>query len=261
MRFLDYMMFRERVVMGIRICVISSLVGLISPLVVFGVTACSYHKELPSGQTNYATNGLKESNTSTAHYPSEDVKRIQVLISSLSSSEDNLRVGAQRQLIELAQTSPDRRKLVIQEILRSVGEHGELDGKQSVLKPTIIPYWRSVTEIVAELKAGEAIDALIKCIHCGNGYSGSLGEQSAAHALWRMGAMAVPKLSEALLNDTNAYKRAQIVLCLSRIGGPQARDALKRASRSETDRGVLDYIERALSPETNPLRLQSHDKT
>jgi hypothetical protein len=45
-------------------------------------------------------------------------------------------------------------------------------------------------------------------------------------ALVRMGGIAVPKLAQALLHAPIAYKRIAIVLCLSRIGGPEAKSAI-----------------------------------
>jgi HEAT repeat protein len=61
-----------------------------------------------------------------------------------------------------------------------------------------------------------------------------------------MGTIAIPKLSQALSQEGDGYKRIRIVLCLSRIGGPQAKEGLKKALSSEKDESVRRYIRRAL---------------
>jgi hypothetical protein len=96
-------------------------------------------------------------------------------------------------------------------------------------------------------EALEAVDVMIKCIHCGNGYTGNMGEPPASYALVRIGRLAIPKLSEALVHDPNGYKRIKITLCLGRIGGSEAKLALRRALRSEPEKDVRDEIKFVLS--------------
>jgi HEAT repeat protein len=209
--------------------------------------------EISSAKTNMAGDGLRESNVNTAQEREPDGESVRSLITSLSSEEDKVRTATERRLISIARTSPDKREVVIQALLKSVGEQEELNGSRTVLSPSALSYWDSATRVFTELKADEAIDVMIKCIHCGNGYTGSLNEQPAADALLRMGARAVPKLADALAKDGNAYKRVQIVLCLSRINTPQAKRALEHALRSEPDKGVRTYIENALGVEEKEL--------
>lgn len=206
------------------------------------LAACSQNLPLLHTQTDNASNKLKES-VATSKSPQES---IQTLVLSLISPEELVRNAAASKLLKTAQASPDERNAVIKEIMASVAQKPELDGTHTVLSPVIFEYWRSVTMILMELKASEAIDAMVACIQCSNGYSGTMGEPPASYALVRMGGIAIPKLSHALLNEPNGYKRIKIVLCLSRIGGPQAKSALKKALSSESDKTVREYIKSAL---------------
>lgn len=176
---------------------------------------------------------------------SQDAKRqdqVQILASALFTQQDEERLKAEQELIVLAQESKEQRQRVIQGLLEDVDRRNLLDGRHGVLFENEFPYWLSVTDIFAKLRATEALDILIKCIYCGNGYAGSLRRQPAFDALLVMGTSAVPKLSEALLNNPDEYAREQIALCLGTIGGKQAERALKHALRTETNKEVLQHI-------------------
>jgi hypothetical protein len=73
-----------------------------------------------------------------------------------------------------------------------------------------------------------------------------MGDPPAAYALVRMGSLAIPKLSDALRQENNGYKKIQLVMSLSRIGGPQSKVALKRALATEKDETIRGYIREAL---------------
>ena len=153
--------------------------------------------------------------------------------SSLDSPEGNLELS-------------NERISIIKDLLRTVESEDELDGHHFVLNRTFL-FWRSTTIIFAEVRALEALDVMIRCIDASNGLSGTQGEPPSAYALVRMGPVAVPKLSEALINEPNSANRVRIVLCLSRIPGPEAVAALKRVLKTETNKGVRYYINRALA--------------
>lgn len=84
-----------------------------------------------------------------------------------------------------------------------------------------------------------------------------MGEPPASDALIRMGGLAVRQLSEALQNDPNGYKRVKIALCLSRIGGPEARLGLKRALHTEREKDVRDNIKFVLAEMAREPRMKS----
>ena len=174
------------------------------------------------------------------------LESIKTLVKSLSSVDEGVQTAAEHELLKLAGATPGGRKVVIKELLISISQKRELDGTHSVLSPEMFGYWTSVTTLLRELKASEGIEVMIRCVNCSNGYAGNMGEPPAAYNLVRMGALAVPKLSHALLTESDGYKRIKIVLRLSRIGGPQAKSALKRALSSEKDKTVREYIRSAL---------------
>ena len=147
----------------------------------------------------------------------EGHSRLQLLNSSLSSEDDRVRTAAEKELIRLGQGSSEQRKRVIQELLQSVEKQDDLRNGRCLVLGAKFSYWSSVTNIIAELKAVEAIDLLIKTIHCGNGYSGSLNEEPSLDALIKMGRMAIPKLSKALKQEPNVYIRIRISHCLSAL--------------------------------------------
>lgn len=163
------------------------------------------------------------------------------LIASLQSPENSTREDAERELVRIALTSSDNRAAVINALLKSVDGIEELNGSHSVITKSL-PYWTSVTTIFAKVKATEAIYILIRCVHCSNGYTGTMGEPPASIALIQIGAPAIPELSEALLTDPNGYKRVKVALCLGRIGGPKARVALRRSLRTESEKSVRERI-------------------
>jgi hypothetical protein len=206
----------------------------------FLLSSCSPNTDLQPYQ-GVAADSPKRSGHAGEAATREADKHIESLVLALSFKEDRMRSDAERQLLEMARTSPDKRKLVINELLKSVGTKEELNGSHSILKTTFA-FWSSATNIFAELKASESLDVMIRCLHCGNGLTGNMGEPPAAYALFRMGELAVPKLSEALLHNPNGYVRIQSALCLGRIGGPQAELALRNALRTEKEKDVRDYI-------------------
>ena len=168
------------------------------------------------------------------------------LVNALSSTSDEIRSDSEKKLIAIARTSPTRRELVINKLLSSVKSEKELDGNHNILK-TSFSYWQSVTNIFAELDAREAVDVLIRCVQCSNGFSGRMGEPPASDALVRMGKPILPKLSKALSQENDPYKRAKIVVCIARIGGSEAIRDLEQALRAERNKDVREVIKFNLS--------------
>jgi hypothetical protein len=187
------------------------------------------------------------SDSVTTDHSQKGVDVISSLEQSLWSKEETERIHGETELISLAKSSTELRSRVIHDLMKSVESEDELDGHHFVLIKTFL-FWSSATIIFADIKAVEAIDVMIRCIDSSNGLSGNMGEPPSAYALVRMGTIAIPKLSDALHNEPNSMNRVRIVLCLSRIGGLQARAALRSAFRTERNKGVRYYIQRSLSP-------------
>jgi hypothetical protein len=87
---------------------------------------------------------------------------------------------------------------------------------------------------------------MIKDIYCGSRVIGN-SLPSSVDTLIHMGPVAVQKLSETLPHESITYKRGLIVGYLGTIGGAQARLALNRALRMETNEDVIRWIKRSLS--------------
>jgi hypothetical protein len=193
--------------------------------------AGSYNQNDKASQSE----GGNQSHNATAEGSSEQnyPDRIFTLIASLQSPENSKREDAERELVRLALTSSDNRGAVINALLKSVESIEELNGSHSVITKSL-PYWSSVTTIFAKVKATEAINILIRCVHCSNVYTGAIGEPPASIALIQIGAPAIPRLSEALLTDPNGYKRVKIALCARPNWWTKGQT---RASASSTNRG------------------------
>lgn len=74
-----------------------------------------------------------------------------------------------------------------------------------------------------------------------------MGEPPASYALVRMGKPILPRLSKALSQERDAYKRMKIVLCIARIGGSEAISYLEQALRTESNKEVRNVIKFNLS--------------
>ena len=221
-------------------------IALTISLLLLGPNGCQ-QKKGPAGHSLAVILPPVGSEGATADYSQKEGDVISSLEQSLWSKEPAVRTHAESELISLAKSSHEFRKRVVQDLMKSVESQDELDGHHFVLEKTFL-FWRGATIVFADIKAVETIDVMIRCINSSNGLSGNGGEPPSAYALVRMGTVAIPKLSQALRNEPNSTHRALVVLCLSRIGGPEARTALRRGLKTETDKGVRYYINRALSP-------------
>lgn len=220
----------------------AKLLSFTAILMHFALTAgCARHPASAINRTDVTFSQAGQSPQNPAGHGS-----VEVLVTSLSSSDNSVRNAAEEELLKIAQNSSAGRDTVISELLNSVRRIPELDGSHTTLSVTTFAFWESFTSLMWRLKATEGLDAMITCVHCSNGFSGNMGEPPAAYALTRMGSLAVPKLGDALLQQENAYKRIKLVLCLSRIGGPDAKLVLKKALSIETDKAVRSYIRQAL---------------
>jgi len=173
-----------------------------------------------------------------------DQTRIEKLIANLSSEDQSEQ--AQRQLLEIANRSTADRDRVVQSLIAGVNTHEELR-KQRLILGDSFNYWYHANSIFSALKATEAIDVMIDCIHCGNGMTGSLNVNPAFDALQAMGPLAIPKMSQALREHSQSLVRAHVALCLGVIGGVEARNVLRKALRTETDKYVVRYIKWGLT--------------
>ena len=170
-------------------------------------------------------------------------QRVKDLITALSSTSGD---QAATELLSFANHSNAQRDSMVQALIADVNKHDELNGTHGILFDTL-DYWIRVTRIFEQLKATEALDVMIRCIHCGNELTGSQSVRPAFSALTNLGSLAVPKLAAGLRTNPDAYVRSQIALCLGNIGGPEATKALKQALRNERDKEVVHHIKWGLA--------------
>jgi hypothetical protein len=164
----------------------------------------------------------------------------------LELSNPSADVESVKELVRLAKRSANDREVIVRELISDVNSHDELDGSHPILSNSFT-YWIRVNQIFEELRAVEALDVMIRCIHCGNEMTGSLSVRPAFTALESLGSAAVPKLSDALRTNPNPYARSQIALCLGDIGGAGAKKGLEQALRSEKEREVIHNIKWGLA--------------
>jgi HEAT repeat protein len=148
-------------------------------------------------------------------------------------------------LLAIAYESTSGRNRVVQALIDLLND--------TVTKEANSTAWNVGTNLLGQLKATEAIDLLVTYIDYSDGVTGlSLGHIPSAWALAEIGDPAVAKLIDALLNgksvlfDNNARLREGAARALGRIGGIEAKQALKQALAVETDKTVIFYIKGAL---------------
>jgi hypothetical protein len=174
----------------------------------------------------------------------QDRERVPQLIAALGS-ETEQDVNAQNDLLNLARSSPENRKVVIDELILRTKE--QLQNRQSN-QQQVFRFWLSANQVFQKLHATEAIPLLISFISYGDGYAGNgLNHRPAQDSLFIMGPDAIPSLSEALSNSPEPLTRMLVADCLGNIGGSEAQVALNRAKEHETNGDVIRYIDASLA--------------
>jgi hypothetical protein len=107
--------------------------------------------------------------------------------------------------------------------------------------------WDNGADVLAELRANEALDLLIANLDLTDGSSISLSHYPAVGAVIAMGETAIPKLELVLSQDRNPYKRKSAVFCVASIGGAKAKDVLTKALNGERDPCVKRVMLTSLS--------------
>ena len=114
--------------------------------------------------------------------------------------------------------------------------------------------WSNGSALLGELKAVEALDLLIDHMDLNDGeFSASMSHQPAVLGLETMGNIALPRLKTALLQNSKRNIRLAAALCFFDIDGPDAKDTLKQALRSESDPCVRRFIELSFEPATDAV--------
>jgi HEAT repeat protein len=172
-----------------------------------------------------------------------DINEAARLVRQLQSDDELERKQAKIMLGSLARQSADSRGQVVLEAKRVIEDS---DARRRLSSAAHYDAWTSAAELLGELKATEALDALIECIDCTNGIGGlSTYRYPALRAIIMIGQGATPKLKEAL-NNERPTTRKYAVLALAEIGGAEARKALEDAASTEQDGETAQIIKMVL---------------
>src|SRR5712692_9901453 len=113
-------------------------------------------------------------------------------------------------------------------------------------------YWDYGATLLGELKATEALDLLIAHLSATDGLSINMSHYPAVGGVISMGPIAIPKLTEALRNNSDRYLRRHAIYCLASIGGSSAEQALQYTLPFESDRCNRELIQASLEAFKNP---------
>jgi HEAT repeat protein len=165
-------------------------------------------------------------------------------------------LSALRKLSSGGQSGADQaRELLLNESKKSPGCRNEMIAavvramdKPDLGEPDSYHLWDEGAQLLGELKAAEALHLLVGHLDLSDGlYSRSMRHRPAINALIKMGSIAVPELSDTLLNNSNKDIRMGAAYCLTTIGltTPDRHshlNALQQALRSESDQCVRNFI-------------------
>ena len=114
--------------------------------------------------------------------------------------------------------------------------------------------WHYGTQLLAELKATEALDLLIANLarHDGSGFP--FNHYPALGGVIDMGEIALPKLQIALRDNPDRFSRRLTVFCIALIGGRSAQEILARALQEERDSCVASCIRASITAFNNKRR-------
>lgn len=111
--------------------------------------------------------------------------------------------------------------------------------------------WDNGADVLARLRANEALDLLIANLDLTDGLSISLSHYPAVGAVIALGQTAIPKLQLVLSQNPSPDKRRFAVFCIASIGGAKARDVLAKAVHVETDPCVKKIMNTSLEMMSN----------
>jgi HEAT repeat protein len=171
-----------------------------------------------------------------------DTSRAAILVQRLQDSDEGTRERAKKDIALFAKESEQSREQVIRELIKLMESS---DVRLRLSSPTHYDAWTFAAGYLGEIKATEAIDALVSCIDCNNGVAG-LSRLPAYKAIVMIGPQAVAKLTDAL-DHGRPEARQYSALALGEIGGAEAKKALGDALQQEEDKEVITCIKMALS--------------
>ena len=165
----------------------------------------------------------------------EVLRRLESISTGQTLSEQ---LSAQSQLVANAKKSSECRTRVITALVKAMDKPA-LDLQND--RPSFY-LWHYGGEILASLKAAEALDLLIEHFELHDGTLFPLHHHPALINIIRMGSLAIPKLTTVLKENPNPNSRQYAVFCLAEIGGADAKSALQQALSSESNTCVRSFM-------------------
>lgn len=149
---------------------------------------------------------------------------------------------AQRQLIDHANKSSECRERIIKAVMSAMNKP-VTDLSQDRASFYL---WHYGSEILASLRAEEALDLLIEHLELHDGTLFPLNHHPALVNVIRMGDIALPKLEAVLQHSNDPNLRHYSVFCITSIGGLVARRILMEALPTESNACVRSFITASL---------------
>jgi hypothetical protein len=215
-------------------------VGLFSRAVLFGLVYLST-VNTHSLPYNAGVSGTERKEMNSQCLPDDQILTSLRLISSAQTSSQQQ--SAQRQLIDDARKSSECRSRIIKTLVRAMDESTtDLSRDRSRFY-----LWHYGSEILAILKAEEALDFLIEHFDLHDGTLFPLNHHPAVVNVISMGSIALPKLEAVLRQTQNPNSRHYAVFCIASIGGSDAKRILSEALPSESNECVKSFITASLN--------------
>lgn len=160
---------------------------------------------------------------------------------ALHSPDDRTTWSVQKSLEAIGRRSGKARMQVIRAVILLMDD---LENRPSFFYD---PAWQMASNVLVDLKATEAIDALVRHFdQAMSVVSLTMSGYPPARALYQMGKIAIPRLTQ-LLHVDDPVIRVNSASALSLIGGENAERTLRDALINERDEETKTRIEYALS--------------
>ena len=169
------------------------------------------------------------------------------LISELRSGKKPVRETTKQRILIFSERSKESRQCTIKKMADIVAVPITFSDRTLFLKhQELYLVWNEALDILATMKAIEALDVLVECLDCNDGKSGlGIGHFPAAMTVAKLGEAAIPGLERALTHE-RAEIRVMIAKVLREISGQRAKEVITHAEKTEKDPLVADTIRNLL---------------
>lgn len=172
---------------------------------------------------------------------------LQKLVQNIYSKDKKVREINRKKVVNLAKDSGSNRKKIIDLILLSL----DIPNIKNGLVSPQLNYegWTFALNILGEIKASEALPALIKCLSCNNGLGGlSINRYPVTYAVSMIGDESIPFLKNVLQeSNKDNTTRMCAILALGSIKNENSKKALEESLLTEKNESFRKIIKNLLS--------------